>query len=158
MIPLMINNTHLCKIFEPSLDITAWTEQQIRQYSIDRRMLPTQVVLNSETYARDADRTADFELEDLVLVNRKAKPEFTWSLLRADYVEQLMSFLGYTYDFMDATGYIIPIDAPVILIAYRDFTGTRTIATYLGQTIEGTLLEYEGTLYWENFRVAFPER
>ena len=71
-------------------------------------MLPTQVVLNSETYSRDADRTADFELEDLVLVNRKAKPEFTWSLLRADYVEQLMSFLGYTYDFMDATGYIIP--------------------------------------------------
>ena len=55
-------------------------------------------------------------------------------------------------------GILYRIDAPVILIAYRDFTGTRTIATYLGQTIEGTLLEYEGTLYWENFRVAFPER
>ena len=121
-------------------------------------MFPTEVRLTSETYSRDAERTADYELENLTIVNRKAKPEFTWSLIRADYVEALMRFLKYDYDFADATGDIIPRAAPTIYVEYKDFTGMRTIAAYLGQTIDGVLVEYDDVQYWQNFRLAFPER
>ena len=55
-------------------------------------------------------------------------------------------------------GEIQPEEAPNIAITYNDFTGIRTIQTYLGQTIDGTLVEYDGVLYWEGFRIAFPER
>ena len=155
---LKINNTHLCKIFEPDLDITNWTDSQIQTYSLGQRMFPTEVALVSETYSRDAERTADYELEELTIVNRKAKPEFTWSLIAAEYVEALMLFLGYTYEFKDANGDVLPVEAPVINITYKDFIGVRNINAYLGQTIEGVLVEYEGKQYWENFRLAFPER
>lgn len=158
MIPLKINNTHLCQIFTPDLNITGWSEEEIQEYSISKQMFPTEVGLTSETYSRDAERTADYELEDLTIVNRKAKPEFTWSLIAAEYVEALMGFLSYTYVFKDAAGDIVPRSAPDYLITYKDFTGIRTIHAYLGQTIEGTLVEYDGVQYWENFRIAFPER
>lgn len=158
MIPLKINNKHLCEIIEPDRDISGWTDERIQEYSISCQMYPTEVALVSETYSRDAERTADYELENLTIINRKAKPEFTWGLIRADYVYELMKFLQYTYDFKGADGDIIPEESPDILIEYWDFIGYRKIHTYLGQTIEGTLVEYEGVLYWENFRLAFPER
>ena len=157
MIPLMINGKHLCQIFEPTLDITSWSEQDIINYSISKKMFPTEVALTSETYSRDAERTADYELEYLNLVNRKAKPEFTWALLRADYVQNLMQFLGYTYDFKDEEGVVTPREAEQFSITYLDFVGVRTILAYVGQTIDGTCVEYEGVQYWENFRLAFPE-
>ena len=158
MIPLQINAQHLCKIFEPDLDITGWNEATIISYSLSKRMFPSQVGITSETYSRDAERTADYELENLTLVNRKAKPEFTWDLIRADYVTRLMSFLDYTYNFKNAQGVIVPQEAPHVTVTYRDFVGMRTIDAYLGQTLEGTLVEYDDVLYWENFRIAFPER
>lgn len=158
MIPLKINDTHLCKIFEPTLDITTWTEQEIIDYSIRNQMFPTAVVLTSETYSKNATRTANYELQNLTLVNRKAKPEFTWRIIKASYVANLMNFLNYTYNFKNDEGDIVPYEAEIIKVEYRDFTGLRTINAYLGQTIEGTLTEYEGKLYWENYRIAFPER
>lgn len=158
MIPLKINGTDLCKIFEPDLNITDWTDAEIQSYSISKRMFPTEVHLTSETYSRDAERTADYELEYLTLVNRKAKPTFTWSLIKTDYVRMLLAFLGYKYDFKDDQGIIHTQDAPDIHVTYLDFTGSRTIIAYLGQTLEGTLVEYEGVQYWENFTIAFPER
>lgn len=158
MIPLKINGKHLCEIFEPNLSISGWSDQDIVQYSAAKQMLPSEVSLTSETYSRDAERTADYELEYLTIVNRKAKPEVTWSYLRADYVESLMQFLDYNYNFKDGTGTISPRPATRIQVDYIDFTGVRTIEAYLGQTIEGTLVEYEGVQYWQNFRLAFPER
>jgi hypothetical protein len=157
MIPLLINAKHLCQIFEPELNIDGWTEDQIREYSLSKQMYPTDVKLTAETYSRDAERTADYELEYLNIVNRKAKPEFTWALLRADYAENLMALLEYHYDFKDADGVITPIEAPRFSITYRDFIGMRTITSYVGQTIEGTLVEYEDVQYWQDFRIAFPE-
>lgn len=157
-IPLQINGKHLCQIFEPDLDISSWSDADIQKYSVSKQMLPTEVVLTSETYSRDAERTADYELENLTLVNRKAKPEFTWELIRAEYVALLMNFLNYAYDFKNAEGIIIPRLATNILVTYQDFVGLRAINAYLGQTIEGTLVQYEGVQYWQNFRIAFPEK
>ena len=158
MIPLKINNKNLCEIFEPNKDFSGYTDKQISSYSIEHSMYPSEVKLSSEQYSRDAERTADYELEKLVIVNAKAKPEFTWSLIRADYVSQLMNFLNFKYDYKNTNDEIVPEEAAVINITYWDLIGTRTIKSYLGQTIEGTLVEYEGILYWENFRLAFPER
>ena len=162
----MINNKHLCEIFEPTLNIDGWTDQQIKEYSIERLMYPTSVYLTSETYSRNASRTADYELKYLTLVNRKARPEFTWSLLKNEYLNALMSFLEYDYDFKDQSGIVIPRPANDIIITYPDFVGVRTIEAYLGQTITGELFEYEHVvgdqvvtdLYWRNLRIAFPER
>jgi hypothetical protein len=121
-------------------------------------MFPTSVDLTSETFSRDSGRTADYELKYLTIVNRKSKPQFTWDIIKAEYVEKLLTFLNYSYDFKNAAGEIVPIDAEDINITYKDFIGMRTIVSYLGQTIEGTLEEYNGNLYWRNFRIAFPER
>ena len=157
-IPLQINNTHLCKIFEPALDISSWSDADVQRYSVAHQMLPTEVMLTSETYSRDAERTADYELEELTLVNRKAKPEFTWSLIKTEYVAALLQFLGYDYNFKSGEGIILPQLADIINVTYLDFIGMRTIEAYLGQTIEGTLVEYDGVTYWQDFRIAFPER
>lgn len=158
MIPLKINSKSLYEIFDPATFDASWDEDTLIVKSLDAQMFPTEVALTSETYSRDAERTADYELENLTLVNRKAKPEFTWSLIRADYVANLLLFLGYTYDFKNESDEIVPVEAPTITITYRDFTGMRTINAYLGQTLDGVLVEYEGVLYWQNFRIAFPER
>lgn len=158
MIPLLINNKQLCEIFEPLTDISSWTGEQVKDYSIANLMYPTTVNLTSETYSRDAERTADYELEYLVLVNRKAKPEFTWSMIKAEYVQALLSFLNYNYNFINDAGVVVPKEADDISITYKDFIGMRTITSYLGQTIDGELVEYEGQQYWRNFRIAFPER
>lgn len=147
------------------------TEEQKTQYALKRCMFPSEVKLTSQTYCRDADRTANYELENITNVNAKAKPEFTWYLLRIEYVQRLLAFLGYNYNYK-IQGNIVPQKAPLIRITYMDFLEERTIEAYLGQTIDGTLKEYEGITYdpqsgaqssgkvqyWENFRLAFPER
>lgn len=158
MIPLKINGKTLYEIFDPDTFDPSWDEKTLIANSLDRQMFPTEVALTSETYSRDAERTADYELENLTIVNRKAKPEFTWSLVRATYIEKLLAFLGYNYNFKNVEGIIVPIEAENISVTYRDFIGMRTINAYLGQTLDGVLVEYEGVLYWENFRIAFPER
>lgn len=158
MIPLLINGKHLYQIFDPDTFDPTWDDSEISLRSIKALMLPTEVDLVSETYSRDTERTADYELEQLIIVNRKAKPSFTWRLIKADYVTKLMAFLEYTYAFKNKDDIVVPREAPTYLITYQDLTGVRTINAYLGQTIEGTLVEYDGVPYWENFRIAFPER
>lgn len=158
MIKLNINGKSLYEIFDPDTFDSTWDEETLVQQSIMKLMLPTEVALTSETYSRNAERTADYELGELTLINRKAKPEFSWTLLKADYVAKLLSFLEYDYSFKGDDGVIIPREAPDINVAYDDFVGERTISAYLGQTIEGTLVEYEGVKYWQDFRIAFPER
>lgn len=158
MIPLIINGKSLYEIFEPETFNAQWTDEQIQQYSIRNQMFPSEVALTSETYSRDAERTSDYELENLTIVNRKSKPEFTWGIIKASYVVRLMQFLGYHYNFKDTDDVVVPEEAPTYDISYMDFTGLRTIQSYLGQTLQGTLVEYGGELYWENFRIAFPER
>lgn len=158
MIPLKINGKNLCEIFEPDKDFTSFSNAQIIQYSIDNLMFPTEVTLSAETYSRDAERTLNYELENLTTVNRKSKPVFVWQIIKAEYVANLLAFLKYKYNFKDASGNIVPVLAETIVITYYDFVGMREINAYLGQTLEGTLTEYNGQLYWENFRIAFPER
>lgn len=183
-IPLMINGKHLYQLMLTVDEIqwiatnelqkpeAQWTERDINTISTERCLYPTAVTLTSETYSRNATRTADYELKSLQIVNRKSKPEFTWDLINSTYVQRLMQALQYTYDFKDAEGDIQPVDAPTYEVQYSDFTGTRTIKSYLGQTIEGTLVEYHAapksrlggeqfavsSTYWQNFRIAFPER
>ena len=158
MIPIKIDNTHLAVIFEPSGDYTGWSEAQFNAYSIANKMYPSEVVVSAEVYSQDAERTANFEMEKLTIVNAKAKPEFTWSLIKAAYVTRLMSKVKFKYDYKDEYGDIKPEEAPTLSITYQDFTGLRTINAYLGQSISGTLVEYDGVLYWQDFRIAFPER
>lgn len=173
MIPLKLavlqnNNTYTLKnlweIFDPQ-DVNGFhnlpTEQAKINKAIQLKMFPTEVKLSAETYCRNSDRTADYELEIIQNINAKAKPEVTWSLIKAEYIENLLNFLGWKYDYkqtIEGIQVIVPENAPTIMVQYYDFVGTRTIKAYTGQSIEGTLVEYEGVLYWENFRIAFPER
>lgn len=160
MIPLKINNKHLIEIFEPEIAATLPTDDAKVAKSIEMQMYPSRVNLAAETYSKDAERTADYELEDLVLVNRKSKPEFTWDVIKAEYVKKLLAFLQYK-DNYKVDDEITPVNAPTYSIEYWDFVGVKTITAYLGQTIEAELKEYmvdnEMTLYWEDFRIAFPE-
>ena len=116
MIPLKINGKNLYEIFDPATFNPNWDEATLIANSISAQMFPSAVELTAETYSRDAERTADYELENLVVVNRKAKPEFTWDLIRASYVANLFNYLGYTYDFKNENDVIIPVDAPVISV------------------------------------------
>lgn len=168
MTPLKINGKYLVEIFEPSWSVAGKTDEEINNYSLSKKMYPSEVSLNSETYSRDADRTANYELEKLTLVNAKAKPEFTWELISADYVNKLLTYLGFTYNYKNESGDITPVEAANITVTYWDFIGLRTINAYLGQTISGTLFRYETgtevggapiyTEYWKDFRIAFPEK
>lgn len=157
-IPVKINGKHLYQIMEPNTFNSSWSESTIIANSIAKGMFPSIVQLTSETYSRDAERTADYELKQLQIVNRKAKPEFTWELLKYSYAKKLFEELDYYYGFADQQGNIDPVDAPTISVTYYDLVGQRTINSYLGQTIEGTLVEYNNELYWSNLRIAFPER
>lgn len=143
------------------VNVASMTAQQIVDYSIQNQMYPTEVSLVSETYSRDSERTANYELVNLTLVNRKAKPEFTWEIIRAAYVENLLAFLDYKYDFasvVEGETIITPKEAEIISVGYYDMIGLRTINAYLGQTINGTLCSINEVLYWKEFRIAFPER
>ena len=156
-IPIKINGKQLCEIFTPD-KVSDMTDAEKKAYSLLKRMYPTEVSLTSETYSRNAERTSDFELEDLLIVNRKASPVFVWDALEYKYVQALLQFLDYTYDFKNADGDVEPKKAEDIAVTYLDFIGERTINAYMGQTLEGVLEEYEGVLYVRNFRIAFPER
>lgn len=175
MIPLVLEvdgvRKDLWEIMEPGESYGSTIEEKIA-FALARGMFPSEVKLTSETYCRDSDRTANYELENISNVNAKAKPEFSWTMLKAVYVRRLLNFLQFTYDYKDANGDIQPQPAPVIKVTYMDFNGSRTINAYLGATIEGTLKEYVTqetdpetgivsnvrTQYWEDFRIAFPER
>lgn len=175
MIPLVLEvngiRKDLWEIMEPKNSYGSTIEEKIA-YAQKRGMFPSEVKLTSETYCRDAERTANYELENITNVNAKAKPEFTWSLIKATYVRRLLNFLGFTYNYKDINDDVQPQLATTIKVTYMDFNGTRTINAYLGATIEGTLKElvtqeYDEqnkvminvrTQYWEDFRIAFPER
>jgi len=146
MIPLKINGKNLCSIFEPDISFVGLSDEQMKQWSIDHQMYPSEVKVTSETYSKDAERKADFELEKVILTNAKAKPEFTWSYLRADYASRLLIYLGFTYNYKDVAGEVVPKEALPIAVTYWDFNGMRTIQSYLGQTIEGTLVEHATTV------------
>ena len=161
MIPLKINNKNLWEIMDPS-DTNNFrsltTEEEKIALAIKLQMFPTEVRVSAETYSRDADRTANYELEELVLVNAKAKPEFTWSYLKYEYAKNLLEECAFKYDYKNTEGEIVPITAPAIIVYFNDLIGARTIDAYLGQSIDGVLEEYNGQLYWRDFRIAFPER
>lgn len=161
MIPLKINNKHLVEIFDPVAAATLLTDEAKIAYSIHNQMYPTSVQVDAETYSRDAERTADYELEDLILVNRKVKATFTWDVIKASYVENLLDYLQYKVSFKNQDDEIEPEEAPTYSIEFYDFVGERTITAYLGQTLSSELKEYlvenTATLYWEDFRIAFPE-
>lgn len=174
MIPLKLSidgvQKDLWEIMEPEVDYSHMTEEEKISFALEKKMFPTEVKLTSETYCRNSDRTANYELENITNVNAKAKPEFTWQLLKAEYVQRLLTFLNFRYNYKDEDGDIQPESAPVVQVTYLDFNGMRTINAYLGATIEGTLKEYVSqeivnnayvqvrTQYWEDFRIAFPER
>lgn len=163
MIPLKIKGTHLCIIMDPEggdpeTGYVGWSNAQFTAYSIDNKMYPSEVKVTAETYSQDAERTANFELETLTLINAKSKPEFTWTLIKAEYVSRLLTYIGFKYNYKDEFGDIVPREAPALAITFPDFLGLRTIDCYFGQTINGTLVEYDGVLYWQDFRLAFPEK
>lgn len=154
----------LWEIFEPEVD-AAWrslsTYQEKVDYAIRHKMYPSSVHVTGETYSRNAERMANYELEHLTLVNAKAKHEFTWDWLKYDYVKNLLDFLQFTYDYHDPNDpdTILPREAPAIAVTVYDFNGQRTFNCYIGQTIEGELkTTNDNTLYWESFRIAFIER
>ena len=155
-IPLKLNDKQLCEIFTPDRVIDM-TDQEKEFYSLENQMYPSSINITSETYSRNADRTADYELTDLLLVNRKASPEFIWDLIKYDYVQALLRFLDYDYDFKDVDGIVQPRKAEPIRVTYLDLTGRRTTKAYLGQTIEGEIEVCDGVLYVRDFRIAFPE-
>ena len=70
-VPIKINGKQLCEIFTPE-SVANLDEANKNAYSLAYQMYPTSISLTSETYSRNADRTSDFELEDLLIVNRKA--------------------------------------------------------------------------------------
>lgn len=168
-VPFKLNGKHLYQIMLTLPEIvdlaqkigkaeSEWTDEDINALSVDLGLYPTSVVLTSETYSRNTSRTANYELENIQIVNRKAKPEFTWDIIKAQYVASLMRELSYTYGFKNSSGDIVPQDSPILTVTYQDFVGMRTINAYLGQTIDGTLEKYNDNLYWRGFRIAFPER
>lgn len=161
MIPLKINGKQLVEIFEPEAAKTLTTDDAIKRYSISKQMYPTSVNVSAEVYSRDTERTANYELETLVLVNRKVKATFNWSVLKATYAKALLEFLNYTPSFKNDDGDVVPRDADLFEITFWDLTGERTVKAYLGQTITCELKEYiangEPVLYWEDFEISFPE-
>lgn len=154
---LKINDYDLIDIMAPEDAIKCHTEEEKFEASILLQLYPSEVYLTSETYSKDTERTANYEMEQVTLVNRKSKPEFTWDCIKAVYVRRLLNFLSYKYNFKNAEGDIVPEKAPTFKVEYNDFIGVRVITSYLGQTIEGTLEDNGGTLYWRDFRIAFPE-
>ena len=85
-LPIKINNKNLYEIMLTEEQIKAWetelgklrsswTDEEVDQVSTSSQLYPSSVITTSETYSRDAERTADYELEDIIAVNRKAKIE-----------------------------------------------------------------------------------
>ena len=85
-----------------------WTDDDIITVSIAEQLFPSEISLIAEQYSRDANRTSDYELADLSIVNCKAKPTFTWSTIKATYVTKLLTELQFKYDYKDLNGDVIP--------------------------------------------------
>ena len=143
---------------DPSVNWSSMSEQEQLNYAYSHKMLPETYKNNGETYCRNSDRTANNELEKIENVNYKSKVEFVWKLLKPEYLSNLLTFLQFKDNYKDANGDVQPENAPVIKVTYRDFKQVRTIEAYLGQTIEAELVEYDNVQYWEQLRLAFPER
>lgn len=148
---------NIWEIFDPSVNWDSMTYNQQVQEAIKRLMLPTTYKINSETYCNNSDRTANYELEKIINVNYKSKPEFVWNKLPVEYLENFLSFIGFRTNYL-VDGTFITEEAPVIKVTYRDIVGVRTIRAYLGQSIEAEVVEYDGKQYYDQLRLAFPER
>lgn len=134
------------------------TLEEQKQKALSLKMLPESYKVTAETYCRNSERTANFELENITNVNAKSKPEFNWSLLRAEFLTNLLTFLKFRHNYKNDSGEVVPEEAPKLKINFRDLLGERTVETYLGATIETTLVEYNDVQYWQDLRLAFPER
>ena len=148
---------YLWEIMDPNEDWSGTLEQQL-QKAYRLKMLPTSYKITAETYCKDADRTANYELEKITNINYKVKPEFTWSLLRAEYVRNLLTFLKLKDNYKNNQNVIVPEEAPIIKVTFEDLLRERTISAYLGQSIDIEYVEYDNILYAQDFRIAFPER
>lgn len=149
---------YIWEVMDPSVNWGSMTIQQQLEYAYAHKMLPSSYKNNGETYCRNADRTANNELENIVNVNYKSKVEFTWKLLKPEYLSNLLTFLQFKDNYKNSINEIQPEEAPLIKVTYRDFLQERTINAYLGQSIEAELVEYDDVQYWESLRLAFPER
>lgn len=146
------------KAMDPSVNWDSMSLQEQLNYAYSHKMLPESYKNNGETYCRNADRTANNELEKITNVNYKSKVEFTWKLLKPEYLSNLLTFLQFKDNYRNSNNEIQPEEAPTIKVTYRDFLQERTIVAYLGQSIEAELVEYDNVQYWEQLRLAFPER
>lgn len=144
-----------------SLGYEEWenlTLEQQKEQALKLKMLPESYKVTAETYCRNSERTANYELENITNVNAKSKPEFNWSLLRAEFLTNLLTFVKFRHNYKNEYGEVVPEPAPKLKIKFRDLLGDRTVEAYLGATIETTLVEYDGVQYWQDLRLAFPER
>ena len=143
---------------DPLVNWSSMTTPEQLAYAYAHQMLPSSYKNNGETYCRNADRTANNELEKITNVNYKSKVEFVWKMLKPVYLSNLLTFLQFKDNYKNTINEIQPEEAPLIKVTYRDFLRERTIDAYLGQSIESELVEYNNEQYWEEIRLAFPER
>lgn len=183
LIEIMLSSTELA-VYEAKLGnkpFANWTDEEILQCSVEACVYPTEVTVDAEQYSKNAERTANYVLEDLTIVNCKSKVTFVWSYLKASYLSNLLTELEFDYDF-EINDIVYSKTPNIITVTYWDFIGVRTINAYMGQSISGNLIQYDdydtstwnsstkqwnkntstlhkgATLYWESLRLAFIER
>ena len=151
---------YIWEIMDPSIDWSALSLAQQVAQAISLKMLPTEYKVTADTYCKDIDRTSDYELENITNINYKVKPEFTWRMIRADYLAKLLTFVKLKDDYKvgNVENIVTPEAAPIIRVTFNDLMRERTIDAYLGQSIEVSFVEYDNVLYVEEVRLAFPER
>lgn len=149
---------YIWEIMDPEFNWGSLSLDNQLKRAYENKMLPTSYKVTGETYCKDADRTANYELEKITNINYKSKPEFNWSLLKAEYFSNLLTFIQFRDNYKDQNNEIVPEEAPTIKVTFRDLLQERTIEAYLGQTIDATFKEYDNVLYVEDIRIAFPER
>lgn len=149
---------YIWEIMDPDYNWGSLSLQEQINRAASLKMLPSSYKNNGETYCRNADRTANNELQRIENVNYKSKVEFTWKYLEPLYLSRLLTFLQFKDNYKNAQGDVQSEDAPMIKVTYVDFLRERTIDAYLGQSIDAELVEYDNKQYWESLRLAFPER
>lgn len=155
-----VNGTlkNIWEIMDPNYDWSSLTEAECVNRALKEHMIPTSYKVNCETYCKDADRTSDYELENIKNVNYKCKPEFVWQYLKPIYLSNLLSFIHFKDTYYDQQGIIQPENAPIFKVYFRDILRVKEIKAYLGATIDVELVEHEGEQYWSSVRLAFPEK
>lgn len=148
---------YIWEIMDPSINWSALSLAQQVARAISLKMLPTEYKVTADTYCKDIDRTSDYELENITNINYKVKPEFTWRMIRAEYLANLLTFVNLKDDYK-VENIVTPEAAPIIRVTFNDLMRERTIEAYLGQSIEVSFVEYDNVLYAEEVRLAFPER